>query len=111
MGWMVVGLTFENGVHRLPVELTSHPDEEQFLRSLGKIVNHQLLVGGNWFDDFINRLPFDLGADYVHLGSVGFRNPQEANPVAVTHSPAVGGGDFVVQPKAVANLRRGKEKI
>lgn len=67
-------------------------------------------MGGDRFDDLVDRFTFHLGADDVHLGPVGFRHPQEPNPVAVANASPVGGGDLVVQSEAVANLKTGRER-
>lgn len=104
------GLTFEDRVHRLSVQLAAHPDEEQLFGAFRHVVHYELLVGRDRLDALVDRFTFHLDADHVHLGSVRFRHPQEANPVAVAHPPSVDRGDLVVQPEPVANLHGAERK-
>ena len=97
-------LTFEDRVHRLAVQLTAHPDEEELLRALGQVVDDQLLVRRDRLHDLVDRLTLHLGADHVHLRPVRFRHSQKPDPVAVAYRSSINAGDLVVQSKPVSNL-------
>jgi hypothetical protein len=97
--------TFENGVHRLPVEGRPHPDEEELLRPFRKVVDQQLRVGRDGLDGLVDRLPPDLGGDEVDGGVEGVGHPDESHPVAVAHPPRSVSRNLVVAAEAVADLK------
>lgn len=99
-------LTFQYGVHGLPVQRRPHPHEEQLLRPLRQIVHQQLGVGRYWFHSFVYGLAPHLGGHEVDGRPEGARHPHEAHPVAVAHAPRAAGGDLVVAAEAVADLKR-----